>query len=222
MGGTSTTGGGAASATVHDEGEKKKIPPWQLGVIGVGLLLAVGIGVRSMMPAASSDGSELVMPGPGMEDPAMPGPASGPAPAPTPAPGNSNSGSSVTPTEAPYKIIVPPNIRQSIATMAIVPNDNQVSGGQAASYAAYVRRQLPGEGKRWNTIYIYVFADEKTAETFANFMRQRRGAPLSGSDYAALSNLWSSTLARYEYSRNGKEKVLYPSKNPSGWWYGNS
>ena len=138
-----------------------------------------------------------------------------------PPPSSSNQGSSsVTPTEAPYKIVVPPNPRMATATMAIVPTDRNVSGSQAASYAAYVRRQL-GATSRWSTIYIYVFSDETAAKTFGDFMRQRRGAPLSSSDYATLSNLWSSTLARYEYSR-GKERVLYPSKNPSGWWYGNS
>jgi hypothetical protein len=221
-GGASTAGGGAASAATHDDSEKKKIPPWQLGVIGAGLLLVVGIGVRSMMPASSSDDDGGGDPPPANTNgtPASPTMPSGPAPSPS-SPGG--GGNSITPQEAPYKIVVPPNPRLSVGTMAIVPTDGNASGPQAASYAASVRRQFGGQVKRWNTIYIYVFSDEKTAAAFADFMRQRRGAALSGGDYATLSSLWSSTLARYEYSpRSGKERALYPSKNPSNWWYGNN
>lgn len=209
----------AAPATAYEDGEKKKIPPWQLGVIGVGLLLVVGIGVRSMMPGSSSEADAgLDSPPPGM-DPAQPSQNGGASPAPsspTPTPGG---GGSVAPAEAPYKIVVPPNPKMATATMAIVPTDSNASGPQAASYAAYVRRQF-GTTSSWKTIYIYVFSDEKAADAFGEYMRKRRGAPLSTSDYATLSNLWGSTLARYEYS-SGKERVVYPSKNPSGWWYGN-
>lgn len=219
VGGTTAAAGGGAAAT-HEEGEKKKIPPWQLGVIGVGLLLAVGIGVRSMMPASSSDGGDMgaIPPAEGIDPAGVPPGGGGGDGGPAPSPGSGNSGgSSITPKEAPFKIVVPPNPRLSTATMAIVTTDGNASGPQAASYAAYVRRQLIGSN-RWAKIYIYVFSDEKSAQAFADFMKQRRGAELSGGDYASLSSLWGSALARYEYS-GGKERVLYPSKNPSGWWY---
>jgi hypothetical protein len=224
VGGASAAGGGGATAaTTHDDGEKKKIPPWQLGVIGVGLLLAIGIGVRSMMPASSSDEGAGID-APAGVDPAMPpSPGGGGEAAPAPSPSPSGGGSSITPEEAPYKIVVPPNPRVATATMAIVPTDGNVSGSQAASYAAAVRRQFGGQIKRWKVIYIYVFSDEKTAAAFADFMRQRRGAPLSSGDYASLSSLWGSTLARYEYSPgSGRERALYPSRSPSNWWYGNN
>ena len=223
--GASAAGAGTAvSSATGDEGEKKKIPPWQLGIIGVGLLMAVGLGVRSMMPASSSveDPSSIDIPAPEGGDPGMVAPPSPPQQQTTPQQGGGGGGQ-VAPPEAPFKIAVPPDPRQSIATMAIVPTQPGVSGATAASYASYVRRQYAGQAKKWSTIYIYVFSDAQSAQTFANVMKRRRGVSLSSSDYSALANLWSSVLVRYEYSsRGGKgvERILYPSKNPSGWWYG--
>ena len=127
----------------------------------------------------------------------------------------------MTPTEVPFKILVPPSPRQSVATIAIVTTDKNASGPMAASYAAYVRRQYASQSSRWSTVYIYVFSDEKSAQSFSDVMKRRRGAPLSSSDLSSLTSVWGGALARYEYSSSGGrgvERVLYPSKNPSGWW----
>ena len=215
-----------AAAAKDTEEDKKKIPPWQLGVIGVALLGGIFVGVRTMMPASSSDGEEGDPPtavGTDSGGPAAP-PGTPPGPGGMPSPGpsmTSSPGGVPAPQEAPYKIVVPPNPRQSVATMAIVPTDSGLSGTQAAALAAYTRRQYKGNTKKWSSFYIYVFSDAQSAQYFADYMKSRKGAPLSTSDYSYLSSLWGSVLTRYEYSTsNGKrvEKAVYPSKNPSGWW----
>ena len=213
------SGRSAPSATSDGE-EKKAIPPWQMAVIGIGLLVAIGAGVKSMMPASTGDdmGSDIptTEPFPAGDQPAPPSTTA----VVSPAPGGTVS---VTPTEAPFKVIVPPNPRTSVATIAIVTSDKDASGPVAASYAAYVRRQYAGQLKNWHTLYIYVFSDTQSAQAFAQVMKRRRGAALSSNDLASYTSIWSGALARYEYSvAGGKriEKVLYPSNNPSGWWRG--
>jgi hypothetical protein len=208
----------APSATSEGE-EKKAIPPWQLAVIGIGLLLAIGTGIKSMMPASTEapmDDLPAVTNNP--TEAGAPAPAAAPAAVVSAAPGG---GVSVTPTEAPFKIVVPPNPRVSVGTLAIVPTDKNASGPMAASYAAYARRQYASQNNRWTTLYIYVFSDDKSAQDFAEVMKKRRGVALSSDDMSRLSSLWGAAIARYEYSAvNGRrvERVLYPSKNPSGWW----
>ncbi len=207
------------SATSDGE-QKKSIPPWQLAVIGIGLLLAIGTGIKSMMPASSGDAVMDDLPAV-TQNPAEPGaPAASTPPAAvvSSAPGG---GVSVTPTEAPFKIVVPPNPRVSVGTLAIVPTDKSASGPMAASYAAYARRQYASQNSRWTTLYIYVFSDDTSAQQFAEVMKKRRGVALSSEDMSGLSSLWGSAIARYEYSAvNGRrvERVVYPSKNPGGWW----
>lgn len=220
--GSNVPAGGSRNThpATSDGTEKKAIPPWQLAVIGIGLLLAIGTGIKSMMPSTPSDVPMNDIPT-GIQTPPDPA-AAAPPPASTavvsPAPGG---GVSVTPTEAPFKIVVPPNPRTSIGTLAIVPTDRNASGPMAASYAAYARRQYASQNNRWTTLYIYVFSDDNSAQQFAEIMKKRRGVALSSEDMAGLTSLWSSTIARYEYTAvNGRrvERVLYPSKNPSGWW----
>lgn len=208
----------ASSAGMDLEEEKEKIPPWQLGVIGVGLLLAVGFGVYSLMPAGNTSGStdfdDLPMDPPIAQDAPQSSQSS-------PVTFSSSGTASVTPTEAPFSIVISPSPKYSTGTMAIVPKDKNASGALAASYAAYVRRQYAGQMKRWSTFYVYVFSDPAQAQEFGKFMRQRRGAPLGQNDYSSLTPLWRAAIARYEYSAvNGRrvERVLYPSQNPNGWW----
>ena len=116
----------------------------------------------------------------------------------------------------------PPSPRLSVATMGIVPNDGTTTGAQAATLASYARRQIkPRITKRWSTLYIYVFADEKSAEYFSRYMKKRKGRALTNDDFAQLQALWSSVLVRYTYTTfRGKrvERILYPSKNPGSWW----
>ncbi len=208
------------SATSDGE-EKKAIPPWQLAVIGIGLLLAIGTGIKSMMPASTEapmDDLPAVTQNP--TEAGAPAPAAAPAAVVSAAPGG---GVSVTPTEVPFKIIVPPNPRTSVATIAIVTNDKNASGAMAASYAAFVRRQYAGQLKNWHTLYIYVFSDTQSAQEFAQVMKRRRGAALSSNELASYTSIWRGAAARYEYSVSGGkriERVRYPSNNPSGWWQG--
>jgi len=220
-----------AAATAGDE-EKKKIPPWQMAVVGVALLGGLFFGVRAMMPAsegeAEGEGTPPAettpppAPGPGAPPPPPPSPGM-PAPAPAaPGPPPAAGVPAPPPQEATYKVIVPPNPRLSVSTMAIIPTGNVATGAQAASLASFARRQLPSRiTKRWSTLYIYVFADRETAEYFARYMRRRKGRALTNDDYTHLQSMWNSVLVRYTYTTyKGKrvERILYPSKNPSGWW----
>ena len=216
------------AAPKQADDEKKKIPPWQMGVIGVALLGGAFIGVRTMMPASSSNGEETETTTTQTKNtdddsestgaPSAPSPSAPPITSSAVAP----AGSAVpAPQEAPFTVIVPPNPRRAIGTMAIVPTDGTSSGPQAAALAAYTRRLYKGRTKQWTSLYIYVFSDTQSAEYFAAYMKRRRGAALTESDYSYLSTMWNSVLARYEYTTyNGKrvERALYPSKNPGGWW----
>jgi hypothetical protein len=217
---------GAAPVVGEEAGEKPKIPPWQMGIVGVGLLAALYFGVRAVMPSSASDDDSGDTTTQTTTD--RPPDAGGNPGAPAPSPSNpvviSSSGTAqVMPDKAPFTIAVPPNPKLSVATMAIVPTDAATSGPGAAALAAYTRRQYTARIDSWNTLYIYVFSDAQSAQYFADYQKHRKGAPLGPSDYSYLANLWGSCLARYEYSTAGGgkhvERVLYPSKNPSGWWY---
>jgi hypothetical protein len=228
--GAAPSGAAKGAAPVGGEaGEKPKIPPWQMGVIGVGLLAALYMGARTVMPSSASDeGDDDDTTTETTDNKTDDGGGGGSTTAPAPTASNpvvisSNGTAQVMPDKAPFTIAVAPNPKISVATMAIVPTDTSTSGPGAAALAAYTRRQYSTRIKLWNTIYIYVFSDAQSAQYFADYQRRRKGAPLGGSDYAYLANLWGTCLARYEYSsgRGGKhiERVLYPAKNPSGWWY---
>lgn len=221
--GAGSTPGRAEAATDSGE-EKKKIPPWQMAVIGAALLGGVFLGVRTMMPAPSDAEEEETSTtettgGTTTPDASGPGPSAPPAPAPSAPP---PAGTAVpAPQEAPFTVVVPPNPRLSVATMAIVPTDGTATGPQAAALASYTRRQFKGNTKQWRSLYIYVFSDAQSAQYFAEYMKRRKGAALAASDFSYLSNLWGSVLTRYEYTTyKGKrvERALYPSKNPNGWW----
>lgn len=220
---------GSAPAASGDAGEKKKIPPWQMGVLGVGALALVYVGAKTFMPSSSGGGDD------DDDDPAKteekkneggdaPAPA-GPAPSiSNPVVINATTGTAqVMPQKAPFTIVVPPNPKLSVATMAIVPTESGTSGPQAAALAAYTRRQYTARVKNWDTLYIYVFSDAQSAQSFADFQMKRKGAALGEGDFGSLTTIWSTCLARYEYSNTGSkkiERVLYPSRNPGGWWYG--
>lgn len=222
---------GAAPTAKGEAGEKKKIPPWQMGVLGVALLGGLFVGVRAMMPtSASDDGGESTeaaktSDGEKTDDGEKKG-GGGTAPSvaqPTAAmPVVSTGGGTVAvaPLKAPFDILVPPNPKISVATMAIVPTEANSSGPQAAALAAYTRRQYTDHSRAWSKFYVYVFSDAQSGQYFADYQIKRKGAPLDESDFSFLANLWSNCLARYEYTPGKKtERVLYPSKNPSGWWY---
>ena len=122
------------------------------------------------------------------------------------------------PTSIPYRITTLPNSRSPEGIMAIVPAKYYATESRAASLAAFqLRRYSKQRLQRWRRLYIFVFKDAETAEFFNRYQTKRKNAPLQNADYIKLQTVWPSTLVRYEY-RNKKEYVLYPSKNPRGWW----
>src|SRR5687768_1195972 len=102
---------GAAPADVGEEKERK-IQPWQIGVVVVGLLIVLVMGVRSMMPPSDSSIDEAAIP----TTPVDPG-GSSPAPAPpqgstgptAPLNQGGSGGGSVADPEAPFTIAAAPN-----------------------------------------------------------------------------------------------------------------
>jgi hypothetical protein len=223
-GGPAGAAQGAAPINVGEDGEKKKIPPWQLGVVGAALLAGLFVGVRAIMPSsASDDGDEETTETKKPDGEKTPDAAPAPAVAPSAAMPVVPTGPgtvAVAPLKAPFDIVVPPNPKISVATMAIVPTEANSSGPQAAALAAYTRRQYSNSSKSWSKFYVYVFSDAQSGQFFADYQIKRKGAPLEDSDFSFLANLWSSCLARYEYTPGkGVERVVYPSKSPSGWWY---
>jgi hypothetical protein len=227
-GGAVAAGAGAATASgavaapgtavAHEESNKKAIPPWQIGVIVVALLLGIGFGVSQFMGGSSSDviegpgGTEYSAPlaepiNPGSEPPPQ---VSGPAPEPGPV-----TGGPVQPEFAPFDMIAPPNINSQWGVMAIVPTRSGVDGRKAVALAAFARRAF--QNPRWRAVHVYVFADRQAALQFKEYQRNRQSEVLGAGDMAALSNLWSRCVVRYEFN-GGRENVRYPSRNPSGWW----
>ena len=116
---------------------------------------------------------------------------------------------------SPFALIEPPNPTRPWAVLAIVPTPLG-RPQQAASLARFTRKNIR-KSPKWKGMTIYVFSDAKSAQVFRNHQKERRGEPLQQADYAALTHIWPKALACYIYSQ-GKEKVLYPSKNPKAWW----
>lgn len=228
-GATVAAGAGGAAAMAapgtavagKDEGEKKPIAPWQIGVVVGALLLAVGFGIYTFMGSSSDDPSSVSVnvtdanpnygPGPGgypNNSPVVSGPApdSGPGGGPT-----------IDPKPIPYALIASPNVTMSWGVMAIVPNRAGTSPVAAASLAKFARNQFSGVTS-WEGMHIYVFSDTQSAQAFNDYQAPRRHALLGPGEYGEVANLWPKCLARYEYRRNGREKVVYPSRNPGAWW----
>lgn len=198
-----------------DEESKPSTPPWQIAVIAIGLVFVLFMVAKNFLPSGNTDDAVPVA----ASSQTQPGTGAG-APAPGPAAdtggGGSNDSSVPAPQKLPFTIAVSPNPSITVGTMAIVSTDPNISAGQAAALASFTKNQF-SHMKRWSKLYIYVFKDEPSAQQFANYQRQRSGAPLADSDYRNLSSLWSSALACYEYN-NGSERMYNPSNNPSGWW----
>lgn len=195
-----------------DEESKPSIPPWQIAIIAIGLMFALFTVGKNFLPSGSSDAAIPL--GSAPVDQPMPGNNSTPS---RPSTNYSSSGSSVpAPQKLPFTIAVSPNPNRTVGTMAIVPTNPNISTGQAAALASFTRSQF-SQMKRWKKLYIYVFQDQKSAQVFANYQRNRRGAALTNNDYRNLTNLWGSVLSVYEYS-NGSERIYTPTNNPSNWW----
>ena len=230
--GMAVGGGGALRASAEVSHAKKAVEPWQLGVIGFGVLIAVVMGARALM--GGSDAGSVV------ETVAAAPPTSVPdstsrQPPTVVATVSSNSGSgsggesrstAIKPAALPkpgkmaFTVSLPPARDVPWATMAIVPTQAGTTPQAAASLAAAARQQLAGTGT-WKGVYIYVFSDQAAATKLRAFQASRAGKPLKQDDYQTLRAIWPLTLARYEYSE-GWEAIRYPATNPSGWWQGES
>ena len=194
---------------------------WQIGVLGLAVVVGLGFLATSLMgssatndapaygPIAQRSSKTSITINPSFGGSTNTSPSSDAPPAVVPA-------SPVTSTgEVRYTMSVPPTRGIPWGTMAIVPAAG-ASSQDAAGLAATAARQMSRTG-RWDGLYVYVFGDAASAQTFAQYQRQNEGEALDTGDYNALRDLWPNALLCYEYS-NGNEAVRYPSKNPSGWW----
>jgi hypothetical protein len=202
--------------------EKKPIAPWQIGVIGLALLIAAGFGISTLVGGAPPNdtgmGGNIIVEDPGTRTPQTFTPPSNtnvPPPEAPQSPGT-NQPQPTQVTVPTYTVTTQPDKRWSQATVGIVPAQGTMREQDAARLAAGLGRKLRGP---WRSTHIYVFADQQTANTFQQFQRNRDGKPLDANDYAQLNSVWPNTLVRYEI--NGRnESVRYPKSNPNGWWAG--
>jgi hypothetical protein len=217
-GGAGAAAVGAPAVIAHDEeeGKKKAIPAWQMGAVGLGLLVLLGVGAKTMMVGSTDDtavdttGAIVSDPGRVRTGPATTGPATGPS-----LPTNPGGGSTTSaPIAAPYTMVLSPNPNLEWGIAAIVPTQANTGGPRAAGIAGFARRTLKGN---WKAMHIYVFDSAQSAQTFNEYQIPRRSDVLQASDYSSLAALWPHCLARYEYN-GGKESYSEPARNPTGWW----
>jgi hypothetical protein len=215
---------GSASQSYNEGSTKKAIAPWQIGAI-LASLLVIGVGGAFMLnrPSASTDTSTSVVTPPSTV------PFVGEAPIQVYAGSSTGGGGGATapvtpaqPTQAGqmlFTVSLPPKDGIPWGTMAIVPSGTS-SAQNPVSLAAAASQQAMTGGK-WDGLYVYVFSDAASAQTFRQYQSGRGGQPLRSNDYSALQRLWSRVPVRYEYSK-GKEAIRYPSRNPGSWWNGSS
>ena len=231
LSGGATVAAGAGGATMaapgaavagNQEGEKKAVAPWQIGLIVGALLLGLGFGAYSMM--GSSDAPIDIVgntntTGPGPSDYGT-GPSGGvvapPAPVDPGFGGGPTGGAPVAPVQAPYQMVSSPNVDTTWGVVAIVPN-KPTGVNAAASLAKFAHGQFKNV-KSWQGMQIFVFQDTESGQLFNQFQTMRGQARLGPGDYAQLNNLWPKCLAVYEYRNGGGERVLRPSTNPTGWY----
>ena len=218
-GGAAASGPAPASGPIVGEvAAKPSIPPWQLGVLGVGLLIALGMGAKTFM-GGSGDGDDetpAAITQPEGEQAAAPVPAGVP---PVPVPVANPPADVAVPAPNPkpdYSIVSIPNARYNYGTMAIVLADPNATPTQAAAIAAGVRQKML-QNKKWQILFIYVFNDRGAALSFKQLQSTRKGAPLGPNDFRSLSGVWGRAPIRYEYNR-GTEGILLPSRSPGNWW----
>lgn len=231
--GAGAGGGGTAAVSTpgviaHDDdgGQKKAIPPWQMGAVGVGLLLLLGVGAKTMMGGGGGgDGGDGGDGGTtnGVQRPLdRPDRPNGPVNVPSTNPNGpiGPSTTTVDPKPLPFTMAVPPNPASAWGVMAIVPTDSNIGATRAASLASFAAKMQARSGK-WAAMHVYVFQDMASANMFKQYQVPRRSEALTAGDYNQLINLWPHCLARYEVN-GGRESILYPSNAPNGWWAGRS
>ena len=127
-------------------------------------------------------------------------------------------GTQVVPPQT--KVVVPPSPSQPIGTMGVVLNSPNVSAGQALALAKAAKRQFEGGG-RWKGMQVVVFNNVESASAFRKYQTQRKGAPLTASQYQELADqgLWANVPVYYE-TRGKTEYPYSPSASPKNWWAG--
>ncbi|RYX81580.1 hypothetical protein EON83_23315 [bacterium] len=207
---------------------KKEIDP-KLFFVGGGLLLAAVIALFTTGIIGGSSNTPYVDPSAPSDTGAVSsgfnsdrgavGPIQSAPPAAPPSPPSAPTGNdNVAPPPPSFSMVVSPNPRFATAAFAIAPAQPGVTPDQAANLARQARQQMAANG-RWTKTQIVVFNTADSGQSFRQFMSQRRGAPLSGSDFLTLSNqgVWDNAVIFYE-TQGKSEKVSQPSKNPKGWW----
>lgn len=237
---TSLTGGGAGAATLAgagagggsiggpapmtESGEKKSIDPKQLAIIGVGLLVALGFGVKTMMGGEESGGDELggaptpvQRPNPVAAENKVPVVTVGNVAVPLPPISTNQNGGQPLPAQY-FRTIVSPVPKHKWGTAAILPTNGKVSESTARSYALLAKQNIDRVHK-FAALEIFVITDETAAATFRRFQNRREGAPLTEAQFKdpALAEVWGSTIVRYMWN-GGRASFTSPSKNPNSFW----
>lgn len=211
----------APARTKDDDKDKPKVPLWQYAVIGIALFGGLGFGAYSMFGGGPAPVDVPIPapitprgPGAGPSTPVQSVNIAGPA-----GPAGTSTNSSPAPA-TPYSIVTSPSTQYAEGTMGILVKtaNTNVSPAQAAVYAEYARRGLGAQANRWRPLRIFVFADARTAQTFADYQSGRGGQPLSSSDYQSLAQtVWPRTILHYEWNGNRATRTS-PQANPTSWW----
>jgi len=212
-----TSSAASRQAAAKDDTEKKGIAPWQMGVMGLALVLGLGIGVKTLLLPGSADVDTSAAPGKASTKPGAPAMLQ---PVPftpgTPTDVTLPNAPPVTPGRPLMIVEVPPNPKMEIATMGIVPTEQNVSSDRAASLAVQAHQSVVNS-KRFKMVQIFVFSDQQAATMFREYQKPRRGAPLELGDYEKLAQLWRRTPAVYEF-KGTSERWISPARWPNDWW----
>ncbi len=232
-GGAAAVGaGGAATMTAAptataEKKEKTAIAPWQLGVVGVAVLLALGFGASQMM-----GGGETVEPG--AVDGPVPKPpgkvanrSSGPSPdiftgtLTLPSSGGSGGGQVKISEALDYSVAAPPNPDLPWGVVGIVPNDPNVSTQRAEGMAQFAYQQFGGKTK-FKAMQIFVFKNREAALQFNRFQIGNKYNVVADDDYPGMAALWPQCIVRYEVNGNSAPDIRHPYQRPNGWWRGSA
>ena len=227
-GGAAGVGGTAAMAATPvataEPKEKKAIEPWQLGVVGLAVLLALGFGASQMMGGGGDNVEPDATPGTIPKPPPRPGsPATGPSPDVFTGKVNvpqSGGGGQVDVSKAlNYSVASPPNPDKQWGVVALVPNDPNVTPQIAAGMAQFAFQQFGGKTK-WKAMQIFVFRNREAALQFNRFQIGRKYDVVADDDYPSLAAIWPSCMVRFESNGNAAPDIRFPSQRPTSWWRG--
>ena len=228
-GGLVTPRGGAAAVTpaataAAEDAQKTPVDPKIFVVLGL-LVVAGVIGSFTTGLIGGGGGDDVLPdvtpipgenPNPGPPPPPAPGPPVAPPQFPTGGGDGGGTGAAVLPPQ--FKVVVPPDPRQTTGTMGIMVDSPNVTPTQALALARFAKQQIQSGG-RWTGMQVVAFNNQGAAKVFLKYQSQRKGAKLTPYQYQELANqgVWSSVPAYYE-TQGTTERPYYPSNNPKGWW----